>query len=291
MKAEYKEKLPQWYTSKEQYDLILTDDIDSLLSCAILKQIKGWNIEYVMLFKPKEDKLIDYMGITSNATNETVGVDLALQNGKSFDNHLSKLHSDDKVNEECINLNFIKNVTRQNYFKKYNLSTVLLLWSLYDLPIPESEEGKMILLTIDSSYYSHFSRYQNDRDMNKFYMCNVMGLDELYECQLRHKQSDFREIEKKYKLDKIKGKIKSSKGYLHTEINIDDINEQLKDTGVICELPKDRFKLHKTFQDIQIPITRTSTKLSDITQNPYSVALTNRDFLCYSEEIITESEK
>ena len=288
MKAEYKEKLPQWYTSNEKFDLILTDDIDSLLSCAILKQVKNWNIEQVFLFKVDSNKNIDCMGITSNATNEAVGVDLALQNGKCFDNHLSRLHSEDKYNDEIINLNFIKDVTRQDYFKKYNLSTVLLLWSLYDLPIPESEEGKMILLTIDSPYYSHFSRYQNDRDMNKFYMCEVLGLYELYECQLRHKQYEFKSIEKKYKL---KSKIKASKGYLQTDIDLKGINnESGRYTDIYCELPKERFKLHKKFYDFQVPITKTTTKLSDITKNPYSVALTNRDFLCYSEEIKTEKE-
>lgn len=288
MKDEYKIKLPKWYEDTKKYDLILTDDIDSLMSCAILKAVKNWDIEYVMLFKLDKNKSIDYMGITSNATNEAVGVDLALQNGKSFDNHLSKLHSDDKWNEKCINLNFIKDVTRQNYFKKYNLSTVLLLWSLYDLPIPETEEGKMILLTIDSSYYSHFSRYQNDREMNKFYMCDVLGLDELYECQLRHKQYEFKDIEVKYNL---LSKIVVKKGFLDTDIDLAGINLEVGwYTDIWCELPKVRFSLYKTFQDIQVPIRRTTTKLSDITQNPYSVALTNRDFLCYSEEIIESEE-
>ena len=289
MKAEYLNLIPDWYKDTKKYDLILSDDIDSLLGCAILKHIKGWNIEYAMLFKADKENNFDYMGITSNATNEAVGVDLALQHGKCFDNHLSRLSKSDHLNKECINLNIIKDVTKENYFKKYNLSTVLLLWGLYDLPIPESEEGKMILLTIDSSYYSHFSGFQNDRDMNKFYMCDVLGLEELYQCQSRHKYYEFKKIEKKYNLDKIKGKIKASKGYLHTEIDIDGINKQLKDTGVYCELPKDEFKQYKLFRDIQCPIKYNTTKLSDITKNPYSVALTNRDFLCYSEEI-TEKE-
>ena len=287
MKAEYKEKLPQWYMDNVKRDLILTDDIDSLMSCAILKAVKNWDINYCLLFKADKNKNYDYMGITSNATNETVGVDLALQNGKCFDNHLSRLSEDDYLNKECINLNFIKNVTRKNYFKKYNLSTVLLLWSLYDLPIPESEEGKMILLTIDSSYYSHFSRYQNDRYLNKFYMCDVMGLDELYECQLRHKQYEFKDIEKKYKLNE---KITAYKGILSTDIDLLSINLEIGwYTDIWCELPKSIFKRYKIFRDIQVPIKYNTTKLSQIIKNPYSVALTNRDFICYSEEI-TEKE-
>lgn len=214
MKEIYRKQLPKWYEGNEKYDLILTDDIDSLLSCAILKKVKQWSIEQVFLFKADRNKSIDYLGITSNATNEAVGVDLALQNGKCFDNHVTRISSKDKWNDECINLNFINDVTRQNYFSKFNLSTVLLLWSLYDLPIPESEDGKMILLTIDSSYYSYFSKYQNDRNMNKFYMCDVLGLNELFKCQQRHKQYEFKDIEKKYHLDK---KIKASKGFLYLQ--------------------------------------------------------------------------
>lgn len=283
MKAEYKERLPQWYKDTKKYDLILTDDIDSLLSCAILKNVKGWNIEYVMLFKADKEKNFDYMGITSNATNEAVGIDLALQHGKCFDNHVSRLDELDSANKECINLNFIKDVTRKNYFKKYNLSTVLLLWGLYNLPIPESEEGKMILLAIDGTFSSHFSKYQNDRDMNRFYMCEVLGLEELYQCQLRHKQYEFVDIIKKYNLNK---KIQATKGYLHTDIDIVGINLEIGlDTNVWCELPKDRFKKYKVFRDIQCPIKYYTTKLSDITENPYCVALIKRDFLCYSEEI------
>ncbi|WP_455718690.1 hypothetical protein, partial [Anaerosporobacter sp.] len=180
MNIEYKKQLPKWYEDNKKYDLILTDDIDSLLSCAILKKVKQWEIEQVFLFKADSNKSIDYLGITSSATNEAVGVDLALQNGKCFDNHVTRIKSTDKWNDECINPNQFKNVTGANYSSKYNLSTVLLLWSLYDLPIPESEEGKMILLTIDASYVSYFSNYSYFNQMNKYYLCNVLGLNELY---------------------------------------------------------------------------------------------------------------
>ena len=292
MKAEYKQKLPQWYTSKVNHDLIITDDIDSLMSCAILQKVNGWEIKYCMLFKADTDKNFDFMGKTSDATNEVVGVDLALQqNQKCFDNHLSRCVNTDPVNENCINPNMFSNISRGNYFKKYNLSTVLLVWSIYDIPLPKSEEGKMILLTIDSSYYSHFSKYQNDRDMNKHYMCDVLGLEELYECQLRHTKREFEAIERKYKL---KEKIKSVKGVLHTDIDLIAINLEVGlDTDIWCELPTVRFRLFKKFRDIQsqlYPNTIYSTKLADISKNPFSVALTGQNYICYSQEIIESEE-
>ena len=52
MRKEIKEQLPQWYKSNDEYGLILTDDIDSLLSCSIIQSAHpNWNIEQIMIFK------------------------------------------------------------------------------------------------------------------------------------------------------------------------------------------------------------------------------------------------
>ena len=56
MKEFYRQKLlkgNEWIDSTNEYGLILTDDLDSLLSCAILKYVKGWNIEQTYIFKAK----------------------------------------------------------------------------------------------------------------------------------------------------------------------------------------------------------------------------------------------
>ena len=46
--------VPTWYKDTEnKYHTILTDDIDSLLSCAILKEVMGWNVEEIFLLKKK----------------------------------------------------------------------------------------------------------------------------------------------------------------------------------------------------------------------------------------------
>ena len=85
LKDELKQKLPQWYKDREnQYGLILTDDIDSLLSCAILKAKMNWDIEQVMLFNAKQNSEIsvDWHGVADNATHEAIGVDFARVDGK-----------------------------------------------------------------------------------------------------------------------------------------------------------------------------------------------------------------
>lgn len=50
MKANYRNLLLQgneWIDGSDEYGLILTDDLDSLLSCSILKQIKGCDVDVV----------------------------------------------------------------------------------------------------------------------------------------------------------------------------------------------------------------------------------------------------
>ena len=47
MKSKIKEMFPEWCSDdKKKYELILTDDIDSLVSCALLNKIKGYKINY-----------------------------------------------------------------------------------------------------------------------------------------------------------------------------------------------------------------------------------------------------
>ena len=38
--------VPEWALQNEEHDLVLSNDIDSLASCAVLKKVKGWDIKY-----------------------------------------------------------------------------------------------------------------------------------------------------------------------------------------------------------------------------------------------------
>ncbi len=47
MNNEIKEKLPQWYKENSKKDLILSNDIDSLLSVKLLEKINPeWKLKY-----------------------------------------------------------------------------------------------------------------------------------------------------------------------------------------------------------------------------------------------------
>lgn len=275
MNTLYKNKLPKWYTSEvTQYDIILSDDIDSLASCMVIKQAKDWNIEYFYTF--------DGMGETKNAKNEKVGVDIALCNGKTFDNHVVMFTREDDFNEESINLNVAERINRGRYSNKYCGSTLLTVWSLFDLPLPESEEGKMILLAIDSTYKGFYSTSSEFNKANKYYLCNVLELDELYECQKRHKAYEFMDIKKKYNL---MDKITHLKGVLDTTIKLEEVSKEI---GLKLILPTSTFYkygLYETHEDVLQSNTRWSMNITDLPEVPFSLALTKCDKVKYSCQI------
>ena len=298
MKKNQTKNLPTWYKdTTKKYHTILTDDIDSLLSCAILKQVMGWNVEEIFLFKKKEKKhegqndksktKQDLKGKTKNATQtEGIGVDLALHKGKCFDNHITRFSNIDYKNEESINPNLIENITRQNYTEKYAGSTVLLLWSLYDLQKEGlTDEVMMMLLGIDSAYLGYYdSRYKKHV---KHYLVDVLDLPEFYDCIERHTFEEFQNIQDKYKL---KQKVTLKKGHVITKIDIDAINDTLfwdTDTNLQIELPQDKFYPDKCFIDVAQYIYGKRPKRYDeiIPQEPYCYALTKTNLLNYSIEV------
>ena len=287
LKDELKQKLPQWYKDTEnQYGLVLTDDLDSLFSCAILKAKMNWDIEQVMLFNAKQNSEIsvDWHGVAENATHEAIGVDFARVDGKCFDNHVTLFNSDDTYNNEAINLNHICGINRNIYGQKYNSSTVLLLWSLYDLPKENlPDELMMLLLTIDSTYYSFFHNNKQFQRQNRRWLVDQLNLPQFYECQTRHKQYEFTEIAKKYG---VKEKIYVKDHHLHTNIDIDGINDLLLwDTNVWLELPSNKFYTKDFYKDITVDIKGNPQSISDICDDPYCYALTRKNQIKYSTRI------
>lgn len=272
MNNEYLKQIPNWYTNEvTQFDLILSDDIDSLTSCAVISQAKNWDIEYFYNFNG--------MGTTKNGTNEMVGVDIALCNGKTFDNHVVMLHIDDEFNPESINPNILNKSRRSNYSTKYCGSTLLLVWSLFNRPLPKSEIGKMILLAIDSTYKGFYSGNSTFEKANKHYLCDMLGLDELYECQKRHKAIEFTDLIKKFNLN---SKITSKKGILSTSLKLDEISEEIE---IELQLPTDTFYKYSEYGNNKMDLNYSSRyhlKVNDVIIEPFSLALIYNDTVKYS---------
>lgn len=272
MNLEIKERFPKWVNDNKYYDLIMSNDLDSFFSCQLLEMVKGWKVNYF-------NSSFKALGITENANgNETIGVDLSLCYGKTFDNHVVMMNENDTYNPESANFNIIDEISRQNYFSKYCGSTLLMIWSLYDIPLPKDEEAKMILLCIDSTFKGFYSPWPQPKAANKKYLCNYMVFPELYEVLQNHKQSDFTDLIRKYNLA---GKIKPKLGLLQTDIDLEALRKVF---DLPFLLPKYRFYKKETYESnvMSLPKGNYSWSKDDVSEQMYSVALTRRDYINYS---------
>ena len=151
MKKELRENLPTFYTDKGSFSTILTNDMDSLLSASACKHINNWDINY----------FYDFEGLyvlNPDNSKEYVGLDLALTKGKTIDNHLMTYDYATIHNPQAINLNYTKGITNYSYYKKFPLSTFLLLVSLHDIPLNYQDESFMkFILSIDSAHGGYYS--------------------------------------------------------------------------------------------------------------------------------------
>ena len=280
MNLDYKENLPQWFEEQTQLDLVLSDDIDSLLSCALLKKINGWNVRYFYNFEScHASKAL------KKEKHERCWVDVAILNGeKAFDNHVSMVSLWDEWNTQMINPNLIADITNEDYTDKYAGSTALLIWSLYDLPLPETEEGKMLLLCIDSAFKGHY--YEKFAEANQFYLCDMFDFGELYDVMERHEIQEFYDLIEKYNLDDTI--YITNKGNLYTKMDLEKIGELL---GVKLELPNDSFLLWKEYEIMQENIASYIDTCRDIANNIFTLAFTYKNSVRYSREKIKEKKE
>lgn len=171
MNEQLKNQFPEWINKVNQHNkLILTNDLDSLFTVALLRKLFGCEVGMFYDFKSlySTQKKFDKKDI--------IGCDLAIEDNeiKTFCNHVTKMWKNDKVNPLSANLNNIAGIHGgkydTNYFRKYNGSTVLTILSLYDAFDMFLHEGhteltetqKMILVSIDSYFFGayHPSHYE-----------------------------------------------------------------------------------------------------------------------------------
>lgn len=290
MKKYYRDKLPKFIDHDlSNNGLILTDDLDSLLSCTVLQTIKNCSIKSFFALKYNKERYVDGLddmlcsaqGLTDNADiDKLIGVDMSLLNGRTFDNHIVKLSKDSFTNPESVNINSIKNINRDSYIYKYSGSTLLQIWSIYDLPKTGlSDELMMLLLSIDSTY---FGFYKNDffRKQLEFYMLDVLELEEFWNCMQRHKYNDFKAVAKKYNAA---SKINALHGYLSTKIDIDGINGLLADNNIDVKiaLPQDKFNHYATYASYSHQLQNDDVVKIVEDFEKVTFALTKKDFCNY----------
>ena len=218
MKQNLKQKLPQWHHDLSNNKLILTDDIDSLLSCTILNKLFNCDIAAFydfnsLYYNQKPLKLPDLIGVDMDAFG----------NLKCFGNHESYCYT----NKNSVNLNNIfRNPDKYNYYDKYNLSTVLLIISVYNVNIEIlTDEQLLALMAIDSAFKGYYVSKFKDIYLKWLKRLDLKFLEERI---LQKYDTDiFNKINEKYNL---KGKIllNLETKKLETTINLEALSKLLQ---------------------------------------------------------------
>lgn len=272
MNGEYLNKVPSWYKSEEKFDVVLSDDLDGIVSTSALKYAKGWEVEYFYNFSKLYINSPLYFKENKNATRVWADVAITRQE-KTFDNHISRKNLGDKLNPYCINPNVLTNVTNENYYEKYCGSSALLIWSLYNIPLPKTELGKMLLLAIDSTFKGFYCG-ANFKERNRFYLCDVLGLEELYEVEKRHNKNEFYELMEKYNL--AEKTTVDEDGYLHTNLDLDFLSKEL---GIELSIPTDKQMVEWRSLD-----KKKGNYYGEVSEIPYLITLayTGKNFIMCS---------
>ncbi|MCR3761804.1 hypothetical protein KYB31_22785 [Clostridium felsineum] len=268
MNKEYKEKFPNWTKDNKKYYMCLTDDLDSLFSCILLNKIKGYKISHFYSF----NSLYRLSSYKNNS--KIIAIDMETNIGKAWSNHVNNVY-----NCNAANLNVIDRIDENTYFKKYSGSTLLQIISYYNWDISSlTEEAKMILLAIDSTYLGYYlKQYPLPQVANKHYLCDILDLKELYKLQESHTKEDFEKLQKKYNLKK---KIfVNEEGKLKTSIDLKALSKIFK---FKFRLTEENFELIKTFERAGVSTKHYTNKIKKLEGNGHKIftqAQTNKNFI------------
>lgn len=248
---------------------MLSNDLDSLWSCTLLEQVKGWKINYFYDFNS-----IYYI---QKSKSRPIGVDIDFTKGKCFSNHVTMLNADDAYNKQAINFNIADKVNISNYYNKYSGSTVLMLYWLYDIPLPKSIEGKMILLAIDGTFSGYYLPYKQCREANYHYLVEVMGYEELYYILQEHKADDFRNIAQKWKTYE---RIQLKDRILTTDLMLKGLSQEL---DIPLYLPENDFKSMGSMQNKMNELPSWEFTNAKNNKQIFSMALTRKNLVNYTK--------
>lgn len=260
--------VPEWYkNATEDHFMMIGDDIDSLLSAVLLKKHLGWQYNWFYDFNNV------YVSDSSICKSKRVGVDMALDNNeKTIDNHVTMMSNTETPNPNSVNLNCMYNQSTIRYTEKYAGSTLLLVWSLLGLPIPESDEGKKILLAVDSAHKGHYSK--SFRPIHNEWL-EKLGLGELINfLDEDTKELDYTKAQIDYNLN---GKVYlNEKGQVQTDVDLLSIMTYL-DIGI--NLPDETFEL-------ETQLIRKGDTVPDLNfekpKGTFSFAMTSSNYASYT---------
>lgn len=245
MIKEIKEKFPLWAKDTEtKFELILSDDIDSLMCAEFIKfKNKHNSIEY--FFDANMPNFKQGLYFSDNATGKKrniLGLDISLEgNIKTWDNHSLKISGSDTYNTESANLNIALDINRTNFGHHAIVSSFITMLSYYNVNISKwNNLQKAILCCIDGLYTPFENSSFKETGKHNLELLEYGYLADFIEENL----NIIKEVEKECNLKK--GKIWVDKeGYLQTNIRLDKVSEYF---GIPIELPKVNFNLKATLR-------------------------------------------
>ncbi len=158
--------------------MIIGNDLDALLSAALLKHRFGWNVtgmyDFYRLWYPANFRESFFLNQLQKGKYIAVDLDIRRDYLPSVGHHILQLSTQDQPAgfSASLNPNMLCNITVQNYRRKYPLGTVqFLMWLLDEFPLM-SRLGELLLWLADSTYIngqSHRFR-ENVRDWLQNFM-------------------------------------------------------------------------------------------------------------------------
>ena len=283
MRDRTRAKFPSWCEDTQNYDLLLSDDVDSLMCYIYQREIFGREVKYFLDVNHKKvsrdsfgiQRLYITKGATENKDN-ILGLDVALEDYKCWDNHITKLDKGDDYNKYSANLNVIQNINKENYTKKYVVSSFITMLSYYNVDIKTwSDEQLFVLCAIDGLYIP----FENDKfryvASNNLYDLDYSFLGRFISDNLEK----IKEIEKSLNLKK--GKIKvNTDGQLVTDINLEELSRIF---GIDISLPKKKFITLRDYQSAIVDVSNIDSKsYFDIPTGIFNLVLPYRNSMIIS---------
>lgn len=267
MNKEIKEKFPKWCEdSNTKYSLLLSDDVDSFMCYILQKELFGREIECFINVNYQKANWNSYGKQMLYGTkpaldwDKIVGLDIALEKTKCWDNHVIRISKEDKVNPNSANLNSIMNICRVNYKYKFVVSSFITMLSYYDFDLSSWNMEQLAILCAIDGLYEPFVN-QSFKEIGRKNLA-LLGYDFL--ADFIERNIDYiKAIETKLILKQ--GKIWiNENGNLETNIDLLSLELIFMDIFKCCfNLPNMQFRELKTYKSKYIRLQENSTYNKD----------------------------
>lgn len=204
IKKELYDLLPTWAKELESqshcYGMVMTNDMDSFLSCILLHSQFGIPLvgfyDFTKGIYLKKNFKKEYKEGKSNI-KELLYIDCAVIQRKCFDNHMTHCQNPRTCNPNV----YLKE--SDSYSDKYNGSTYLFLHALYTPEKILSEIDKKILLSVDSGYKGYYAKngeYEYYFRSSTLKWWDLLGIDWAEKLCQKNTIKTFNDFQKEYQL-------------------------------------------------------------------------------------------